>query len=102
MKRLAFVVLVTVAVGLLSACPPQNPTPQPDICPGFAHCAVLHWQGEATGIMRGPNCGALSQVATIPDIWLSYTDYSVVAGQSYSYAVVGPGGSSNCVTLAIP
>jgi len=99
MKRIAIVALVTVAVCLLSGCPPQKPS---DICPGFAHCAVLTWKGPADTVLRGPDCNSLQPLGAVSQTATAYVDTSVTPGQSYCYAVSGAGGSSNTYPTAIP
>lgn len=98
MKRFCFAALLIVAVCLLAGCPPQKQ----DICPGFAHCAVMTWNGQATTVLRGQTCNLLSPLANVSSFASSYTDTTVVSGQSYCYAVSGMDGISNKATTVIP
>ena len=81
--------------------------------PAGDHLATLFWNASPSGvagyfIYRSTNGGPFTKLNTTEDTNLTYTDSSVAAGQTYSYAVTAvtsnnvESGYSNQVTATIP
>jgi len=80
--------------------------------PAGNHAATLSWNASSsvvTGyyVYRSTNGGPFARLNSTEDTGLSYTDSSVTAGQTYSYAVTavnggGESGFSNQATATIP